>query len=86
MKKHTKTSPPRRIATLEVSVPRGNDLSDADRQVLEHAARACPVRLSISEAIQVPVTFAWGLRAELIARGLRSAALLRALVLGQARP
>lgn len=62
VRKHMTTSGPRRIATLEVSVsvPRGDDLSDADRQVLEHAAHTCPVRLSILDAIHVPVTFTWG--------------------------
>lgn len=62
VKKHMTTSAPRRIATLEVSVsvPRGAEVSGADRQILEHAAHTCPVRLSISDAIQVPVSFAWG--------------------------
>ena len=62
VKKHMTASAPRRIATLavSVSVPRGDELSDADRQVLEHAAHTCPVRLSILDAIQVPVSFAWG--------------------------
>jgi putative redox protein len=62
VRKHMTQSAPRRIATLEVnvSVPRGNQLSDADRQVLEQAAHSCPVRLSILEAIDVPVNFDWG--------------------------
>lgn len=62
VKKHMTHSGPRRIATLEVAVevPRGGELSDADRQVLEQAAHTCPVRLSILSAIDVPVSFSWG--------------------------
>jgi putative redox protein len=61
VKKHMTPSAPRRIAKLEVnvSIPSGPALSDADRQILEQAAHTCPVRLSISESIQVPVSFDW---------------------------
>lgn len=62
VKKHMSTSGPRRIARLEVSisVPEGGAIAPADRARLEDAAHHCPVRLSIAEAIEVPVTFAWG--------------------------
>ena len=62
VKKHMSVAGSRRIAKLEVniSVPAGHELSDADRQVLEHAAHTCPVRLSILDAIEVPVSFDWG--------------------------
>ena len=61
VKKHMVSSPVRRIAKLEVGivVPRGGDISAAGRAVLEHAAHTCPVRLSILEAIEVPVSFDW---------------------------
>jgi putative redox protein len=61
VKKHMSQSGPRRVAKLEVniSVPDGERLSLADRQLLEQAAHTCPVRLSILEAIEVPVTFTW---------------------------
>lgn len=64
VKKHMSHSGPRRIATLEVQVivPEGAAIAPADRQILEHAAHHCPVRLSILEAIDVPVTFDWGRR------------------------
>jgi len=54
-------SGPRRIQTLDVSilVPGGAQLSAEARGVLEHAAHTCPVRLSILEAISVPVSFEW---------------------------
>lgn len=62
VQKHMTASPPRRIAKLDVQVrvPRGGELSDADRQILVQAAHTCPVRLSLLEAIDVPVSFAWG--------------------------
>ena len=62
VKKHMSHSGPRRIATLEVHVvvPEGGSIAPADRQILEHAAHHCPVRLSILEAIHVPVSFDWG--------------------------
>lgn len=60
VKKHMQASP-RRIQTLEVEirVPGGARLSSEAREVLEHAAHTCPVRLSILEAISVPVRFDW---------------------------
>jgi putative redox protein len=61
VKKHMTQSGPRRIQTLDVSirVPGGAQLSAEARGVLEHAAHTCPVRLSILEAISVPVRFEW---------------------------
>jgi putative redox protein len=61
VKKHMTQSAPRRIQTLEVSirVPGAARLSAEARGVLEHAAHTCPVRLSILEAISVPVSFEW---------------------------
>src|SRR3954468_21119088 len=58
VKKHMTQSGPRRIQTLDVSirVPGGPRLSAEARGVLEHAAHTCPVRLSILEAISVPVS------------------------------
>jgi putative redox protein len=61
VKKHMTVAGPRRITRLEVSirVPRGAALALPDREALEHAARTCPVRLSILEAIEVPLSFDW---------------------------
>jgi len=61
IKKHMVSSPLRRIAKLEVGirVPRGVEIAAAGRAALEHAARNCPVRLSILEAIEVPLSFDW---------------------------
>jgi putative redox protein len=54
--KHMTASGPRRIERLRVAldVPEGS-LTSAQRDELLHAAHTCPVRLSILEAIEVPV-------------------------------
>ena len=53
---------PRRIARLEtrITLPTSARNIDAEgRAALEHAANHCPVRLSLLEAIEVPVVFDW---------------------------
>lgn len=62
VKKHMTQSPPRRIETLEVSirVPRGAKIDAEGRELLAHAAHTCPVRLSLADAIAVPVAIEWG--------------------------
>jgi putative redox protein len=60
-KEMTKTGA-RRIARLPVRIEFANTTADLDaeaRGALEHAANTCPVRLSIHEAIDVPVEFVW---------------------------
>jgi putative redox protein len=63
VKKHMTREGPRRIAKLEVevSVPPGVTarFDAATRADLEHAANTCPVRLSLLDAIEVPVRFEW---------------------------
>ena len=63
VKKHMTKDGPRRIARLDVDVvvPQAVSLqfSEAQRKELEHAANTCPVRLSILDAIDVPVKFDW---------------------------
>jgi len=55
--------PPRRIERLavEFDVPEAvsTALDEPARRELERAAQTCPVRLSLLEAIDVPVTFNW---------------------------
>jgi putative redox protein len=62
--KHMTTEGVRRIARLETTVtfPAATAalLGHATRKRLERAAEGCPVRLSLLEAIAVPVTFVWG--------------------------
>jgi putative redox protein len=63
VEKHMTTSLPRKIARLAVrfAIPTPiADVLDADaRAALLHAAETCPVRLSIHERIEVPVSFDW---------------------------
>ncbi|MGC4089549.1 MAG: OsmC family protein [Polyangiaceae bacterium] len=64
VKKLMTATPPRRIARLEVelSLPQqaASKLSSEARSELEHTAHNCPVRLSLLDAIEVPVRFDWG--------------------------
>lgn len=62
VKKEMTKEGPRRIARLEcrLEMPEvASSLDPAARAALEHAANTCPVRLSILEAIEVPVEFIW---------------------------
>lgn len=58
------TPPPRRIARLEVQIDfpdaAARAVDAAGRAELEHTANHCPVRLSLLDAIEVPVRFVWG--------------------------
>lgn len=58
------TPPPRRIARLEVTIrvpdAAARTVDAAGRADLEYEAHHCPVRLSLLDAIEVPVTFEWG--------------------------
>ncbi len=64
VKKVMTTTPPRRIARLEVELTAPEEVAarvdEATRRELEHSAHTCPVRLSLLDAIDVPVTFRWG--------------------------
>jgi putative redox protein len=55
--------PPRKIARLpaKFSVPKqvASALDAAARRQLEHTAKTCPVALSISDTIDVPVSLDW---------------------------
>jgi putative redox protein len=61
VRKEMAKEPPRRIATLAVrlTVQNSASLDEAARDVLVEAALTCPVRLSIHDAIDVPVDFEW---------------------------
>ena len=61
IEKHMTLAPPRRIDALKVRirVPRGAAIDAEGRALLAHAAHHCPVRLSILDAIDVPVTIEW---------------------------
>jgi uncharacterized OsmC-like protein len=63
VKKQMSASPPRRIARLTVAltIPHTATASVglAGRAALEQEALNCPVRLSLLDAIEVPVSFDW---------------------------
>lgn len=62
VQKEMTATPPRRIARLAVRLDMGPGtapLPGPARQELEHTANTCPVRLSILDAIDVPVDFVW---------------------------
>ena len=63
VKKLMTASAPRRIArlTVDISLPKSatDSVTDDGRADLERAAHECPVRLSLLDAIEVPVAFAW---------------------------
>jgi putative redox protein len=59
VKKDMTKEGPRRIARLEVRAEMPAELDAAARAALEHAANTCPVRLSVLDAIEVPVEFVW---------------------------
>ena len=62
------TPPPRRIGRLEVRirVPASADatVDPEARTALEYEAHHCPVRLSLLDAIEVPVSFEWSAKDE----------------------
>ncbi len=51
---------PRRIQRLTVKIHVPRVLSEADREKLERAARACPVHKSLHPDIETPINFIWG--------------------------
>ncbi len=56
------TSGPRRVARLDtrLEMPESTAPLDPDaRRLLENAAATCPVRLSLLDAIEVPIKFVW---------------------------
>ncbi|MFZ4683554.1 MAG: OsmC family protein [Terrimicrobiaceae bacterium] len=59
VRKHMTAEPPRRIAKIEVEVTIPLPESHPDREVLEHAARNCPVSLSLHPEVEQAVTFVW---------------------------
>lgn len=63
VKKVMTSSAPRRIEKLQcqLTIPAvsAQTLNADARQELEHTAHTCPVRISLLEAIEVPVVFDW---------------------------
>jgi len=63
VKKHMTATKPRRIARLavrmEIPPESSASIDEQGRRDLEHAARTCPVRLSLLDAIDVPIELDW---------------------------
>jgi putative redox protein len=59
VKKEMVADPLRRIGRLSVDVCVPAALSEADRKLLENAARTCPVHKSLHPSVEVPITFHW---------------------------
>jgi putative redox protein len=63
VEKHMTTTRPRRIArlTVRITVPPAvsSAIDDAEREVLRTTAETCPVRLSLLDAIDVPIEVEW---------------------------
>jgi putative redox protein len=59
VEKHMTTTPPRRIARLVVAFAMPAGISGSQRGKLEHAARTCPVKLSIHPEIEVDLSFTY---------------------------
>ncbi len=52
--------PLRRIAKLDVRIRMPQELDANARATLEKTAETCPVQMSISKAVDVPIAFEWG--------------------------
>lgn len=63
VEKHMVAQGPRRVGRLvvrvEVPAARAQAANDEARKALEHAGDTCPVRLSLSEAVEVDVSYVW---------------------------
>jgi putative redox protein len=59
VEKHMSSDPPRRIVRLPVTVVVPRKVDPVIQIALERAARACPVKHSIAEGIDAPITFRW---------------------------
>jgi putative redox protein len=60
VKKGMVADPARRIGRLEVSIRIPAELDAQARETLERTALSCPVNVSLSPRIEVPVAFEWG--------------------------
>ena len=58
--KHMVADPARRIGRLEVTLRIPGTFDDRQREVLEAAAKTCPVANSIGDAMDVDLSIVWG--------------------------
>jgi len=57
VKKEMVADPLRRIGKLIVDIYLSHTFEDKEMKILTNAVTTCPVKLSIAESIQVPITF-----------------------------
>lgn len=57
--KEMTATPPRRIRRLAVVLHMPSGLSPAQRQLLENAARSCPVHKSLHPDVEISITFSY---------------------------
>lgn len=57
VKKEMVADPLRRIGRLIVDITLNRDFDDKELKILTNAVTTCPVKLSISDRIEVPITF-----------------------------
>lgn len=55
--KEMTANPLRRVGKLSVTITLPRAMDDKDMKILTNHVTSCPVRLSISDAIEVPITF-----------------------------
>jgi uncharacterized OsmC-like protein len=60
VEKHMVADPERRIGALPVTITIPASPADAERQLLEKAARSCPVLRSLDPRIEKNIQFQWG--------------------------
>jgi putative redox protein len=58
--KEMASSPVRQIGTLRVTINVPKALTDEQKRLLEHAAKACPAHKSLSHTIDIPLEFVCG--------------------------
>jgi putative redox protein len=57
VKKEMVADPLRRIGRLIVDITLNRDFDDKELKILTNAVTTCPVKLSVSDRIEVPITF-----------------------------
>lgn len=57
VKKEMVADPLRRIGRLIVDITLPHEFDDKDMKILTNAVTTCPVKLSVSDRIEVPITF-----------------------------
>ena len=58
--KEMTAAPPRRIASLAVTIHVPHAISRENQEKLERAAHTCPVHRSLHPDIKTPIEFTWG--------------------------